>query len=30
MMNEFNSKEELLKLINTSDLLLCFFTGKCF
>jgi hypothetical protein len=29
-MNILNSKEDFLKLINTSDLLLCFFTGKCF
>jgi len=29
-MNSLNSKEYLLKLIDTSDLLLCFFTGKCF
>ncbi len=29
-MNSLNSKEDLLKLIDTSDLLLCFFTGKCF
>ncbi len=29
-MNSLNSKEDLIKLIDTSDLLLCFFTGKCF
>ena len=29
-MNSLNSKEDLLKLIDTSDLLLCFFTGRCF
>jgi len=29
-MNILNSKEDLLKLIDTTDLLLCFFTGKCF
>ena len=29
-MNSLNSKENFLKLINTSELLLCFFTGKCF
>lgn len=29
-MNNLNSKEDLLKLIDTSDLLLCFFTGRCF
>ncbi|GEM_PF-547155 len=29
-MNSLNSKEDLLKLIDTTDLLLCFFTGKCF
>ncbi len=29
-MNSLDSKEDLLKLIDTSDLLLCFFTGRCF
>lgn len=29
-MNSLNSKEDLLKLIDTSDLLLCFFAGRCF
>lgn len=29
-MNNLDSKENFLKLINTSELLLCFFTGKCF
>lgn len=29
-MNSLNSKEDLIKLIDTSDFLLCFFTGKCF
>ncbi len=29
-MNSLNSKEDLLKLIDTTDLLLCFFTGKYF